>query len=39
MATIVQGTVCKLLARHEVKLHKVRYYLERREEAFEASTC
>src|SRR3954447_307351 len=35
MATIVQGTVCKILARHEVKPHKVRYYLERRDEAFE----
>jgi hypothetical protein len=32
---IVQGTVCKILARHEVKPHKVRYYLERRDEAFE----
>ncbi len=36
MAKIVQGTVCKILARHEVKPHKVRYYLERRDEAFEA---
>jgi transposase len=36
MASIVQGTVCKILARHEVKPHKVRYYLERRDEAFEA---
>jgi len=35
MARIVQGTVCKILARHEVKPHKVRYYLERRDEAFE----
>ncbi len=35
LATIVQGTVCKILARHEVKPHKVRYYLERRDEAFE----
>ncbi len=35
MANIVQGTVCKILARHEVKPHKVRYYLERRDEAFE----
>jgi len=32
---IVQGTVCKILARLEVKPHKVRYYLERRDEAFE----
>ena len=36
MAKIVQGTVCKILARHEVKPHKVRYYLERRDAAFEA---
>ena len=36
LATIAQGTVCKILARHEVKPHKVRYYLERRDEAFEA---
>ena len=36
MASIVQGTVCKILARHEVKPHKVRYYLERRDEDFEA---
>ncbi len=36
MASIVQGTVCKILARHEVKPHKVRYYLERRDDAFEA---
>lgn len=36
MASLVQGTVCKILARHEIKPHKVRYYLERRDEAFEA---
>ena len=36
MASIVQGTVCKILARHEIKPHKIRYYLERRDEAFEA---
>ena len=35
MAGSSQGTVCKILARHEVKPHKVRYYLERRDEAFE----
>ena len=35
LAKIAQGTVCKILARHEVKPHKVRYYLERRDEAFE----
>jgi transposase len=35
LARIVQGTVCKILARQEVKPHKVRYYLERRDAAFE----
>ena len=35
LASIAQGTVCKILARHEVKPHKVRYYLERRDEDFE----
>ena len=35
MAGIVQGTVCKILSRDEVKPHKVRYYLERRDPAFE----
>ena len=36
LAHIVQGTVCKILTAHEVKPHKVRYYLERRDDAFEA---
>jgi transposase len=36
MARIAQGTVCKILARHDVKPHKVRYYLERRDAAFES---
>ncbi len=35
LSRIVQGTVCKILARHEVRPHTVRYYLERRDEAFE----
>jgi transposase len=35
LASIVQGTVCKILAHHEVKPHKVRYYLDRRDDAFE----
>jgi transposase len=35
LANIAQGTVCKILARHDVKPHKVRYYLERRDPAFE----
>jgi transposase len=32
---LVQGTVCKILAQEEVKPHKVRYYLERRDAEFE----
>jgi len=36
LANIVQGTVCKILSRQDVKPHKVRYYLERRDEEFEA---
>ena len=36
LAQIAQGTVCKILADQEVKPHKVRYYLERRDPAFEA---
>ena len=40
LANIVQGTVCKILARHAVKPRKVRYYLERLDEAFdEDSRC
>jgi transposase len=35
LANLVQGTVCKILDRHEVKPHKVRYYLERRDDEFE----
>jgi transposase len=35
LARIAQGTVCKLLAEQEVKPHKVRYYLERRDPEFE----
>jgi hypothetical protein len=34
-ANLVQGTVCKILNQHEVKPHKVRYYLERRDAEFE----
>jgi transposase len=32
---LAQGTVCKILDQQEVKPHKVRYYLQRRDEAFE----
>jgi transposase len=34
LATLVQGTVCKILDQEEVKPHKVRYYLERRDPQF-----
>jgi transposase len=36
LARIAQGTVGKLLAEQEVKPHKARYYLERRDPEFEA---
>jgi len=36
LARIAQGTVCKILADQEVKAHKVRYYLERRDPELEA---
>src|SRR6267142_6315890 len=35
LANFVQGTVCKILGQEEVKPHKVRYYLERRDAEFE----
>ena len=35
LAHLVQGTVCKILGHEEVKPHKVRYYLERRDAEFE----
>jgi transposase len=35
LGNLVQGTVCKILDRHEVKPHKLRYYLERRDAEFE----
>ena len=36
LASLAPGTVCKILDRHAVKPHKVRYYLDRRDAAFEA---
>jgi transposase len=36
LATLAQGTLCKILSAREVKPHKVRYYLERRDPDFEA---
>jgi len=35
LANLAQGTVCKILGNEEVKPHKVRYYLERRDAEFE----
>jgi len=35
LAKVVQGTVCKILGQEEIKPHKVRYYLERRDAEFE----
>src|SRR6266436_2349783 len=35
LANLVQGTVCKILGQEEVKPHKVRYHLERRDTEFE----
>jgi transposase len=32
---LAQGTVCKILDKRDVQPHKVRYYLERRDDAFE----
>src|SRR5207237_38219 len=34
LANLAQGTVCKILNQDEVKPHKVRYYLERRDPEF-----
>ena len=34
LGSLVQGTVCKILDTQEVKPHKVRYYLERRDPDF-----
>ena len=31
LAHLVQGTVCKILGQEDIKPHKVRYYLERRD--------
>lgn len=35
LADLVQGTVCKILTRQEVKPYKVRYYLEERDPEFD----
>src|SRR5713101_8852030 len=36
LGRLVQGTVCKILNEQEIKPHKVRYYLERRDPEFKA---
>jgi transposase len=36
LTKLAQGTLCKILAAHAVKPHKVRYYLERRDPEFDA---
>jgi transposase len=36
LASLVQGTVCKILDQHAIKPHKLRYYLERRDPEFDA---
>ena len=36
LSRLAQGTVCKILDAQEVKPHKVRYYLERRDPQFKA---
>src|SRR5208283_3982682 len=36
LATLAQGTLCKILGRQDIKPHKVRYYLERRDPDFAA---
>jgi transposase len=35
LAKLAQGTLCKILAKQEIKPHKVRYYLERRDAQFD----
>jgi transposase len=35
LSKLAQGTVCKILAEQELKPHKVRYYLEKRDPEFE----
>ena len=36
LAKLAQGTLCKILGRQDIKPHKVRYYLERRDPDFDA---
>ncbi len=34
LSRLAQGTLCKILAKQEIKAHKIRYYLERRDPDF-----
>jgi transposase len=36
LAKLAQGTLCKILGRQDIKPHRVRYYLERRDPDFDA---
>ena len=36
LAKLAQGTLCQILGAREIKPHKVRYYLERRDPEFDA---
>ena len=36
LTKLAQGALCKILAAHEIKPHRVRYYLERRDPEFAA---
>ena len=36
LSTLVQGTLCKILNAHQLKPHKVRYYVEKRDPDFAA---
>ena len=36
LTRLAQGTLCKILGRQDIKPHKVRYYLERRDPEFDA---
>ncbi len=36
LAKLARGTISKILAKHEIKPHKIRYYLERRDPDFDS---
>src|SRR5271157_4262568 len=39
LSTLAQGTLCKILSAQEIKPHKVRYYLQRRDPDFDAKVA